>query len=201
MRVRRNPLNVCLTAGVVASLLLSCTNMVLVRPVEPGASLTMSPGAGIVFGRIQIIRNGVDELGEPGGHYREFGWSLTHAGSGARFASSPLTGNGSFVLILPTGQYQVTHIEYDERLGTWEGRLLARFTVHADQATYLGTWEIQMVRFASGGKISGRVVNHREEAREEFNQTYAGNSHPIVIGLLESAQEGYFSMVRPKAEQ
>jgi len=92
----------------------------LVRPIEPGTALTESPGHGLVFGRIAVIRDGEDQFAALPSFPKEFGWVLTKAGSGKRYVVSPLTQNGVFVLELPTGSYEVSKLMYDERAGLWD---------------------------------------------------------------------------------
>ncbi len=201
MRARRNPLNVCLAAGAVAGLLLSCTNTALVRPVEPGTALVEKPGQGLVFGRIAVIRDGEDQLSALPSFPKEFGWVLTHAASGKRYVVSPLTENGIFVLELPGGSYAVTKLMYEERAGLWEGRLTASFSVKPGELVYLGTWQITFMNLGPSSKISGGVVNQLREASDDLTHTYEGKLQPITLGLMESALQGYFSLVRPRAEQ
>lgn len=201
MRARRNPLNVCLAAGVVAGLLLACTNTVLVRPIEPGTAVTEKPGYGLAFGRIAIMRDGEDQLAALPRFPKEFGWVLTQAGTGKRYVVSPLTQDGPFALELPGGFYEVTKLMYEERAGLWEGRLPASFSVKPGELTYLGTWQITFMNLGQSSKISGGVVNQLKEASDDLQQTYLGKLQPVTLGLLESALQGHISLMRPRAEQ
>jgi len=201
MTAYRNLLNACLAAGAVASLLLACTNTTLVRPVEPGTNLVETPGHGLVFGRIAVIRDGEDQLAAPPSSPKEFGWILMQAASGKRYVASPLTENGPFALELPGGSYEVIKLMYEERAGWWEGRLPASFSVKAGELVYLGTWEITFMNLGPGSRISGGVVNQFKEASDDLKQTYTGKLQPITLGLMESALQGYFSLMRPRAEQ
>ena len=201
MRAHHSPLNACLAAGAVAGLLLSCTNTVLVRPIEPGTTVIEKPGNGLVFGGIAIIRDGEDQLTSLPSYPKEFGWVLTHVRSGKRYVVSPLTQNGPFVLDLPAGSYEVTKLTYEERAGIWEGPLLARFTVQPDGMTYIGTWEIQFTNLGSSSLILGRVLNQLDEATDDLKQHYPGKSRHITVSLLDSSKEGRLSLLRPRAEQ
>ena len=197
----RNPLQAGLAAGAVAGLLVACANATLVRPVESGAILAETPGQGLVFGRIAVIRDGEDQLTALPAFPKEFGWVLTQLKSGKRYVVSPLTLYGAFALDLPAGTYEVTKLMYEERAGGWEGHLLARFTVQPGKLIYLGTWQIQFTNLGASSKIEGKVVDQKDEASEDLKQTYTGKLQPLTVGLLESAQEGYLSLVRPRAEQ
>ena len=201
MNAHRKPLKACLAAGAVAGLLLSCTNTVLVRPIEPGTALVEKPGQGLVFGHIAVIRDGEYQMTSLPGFPREFGWVLTQAGSGKRYVVNPLTQDGPFVLELPGGSYEVTKLMYEERAGLWEGRLPASFSVRLGEATYLGTWEITFTNLGSSSRILGGVVNQLIAASDDLKQNYAGTLQPITLGLLESARDGFLSLVRPRAEQ
>ena len=173
----------------------------LVRPIEPGTALTESPGHGLVFGRIAVIRDDEDQFSALPSFPKEFGWVLTQAGSGKRYVVSPLTQNGVFVLELATGSYEVSKLMYDERAGLWEGRLPARFSVQSSGLNYVGTWAIEFTNLGPSSKIVGKVVNQLDEARDDLMQTYRWKQPPVTVSLLESAQEGYLSLVRPRAEQ
>ncbi|HZC68132.1 MAG TPA: hypothetical protein VE201_05890, partial [Nitrospirales bacterium] len=159
------------------------------------------PGYGLVFGRIVVIRDGEDQLAAFPRFYKEFGWVLSQLKTGKKYVVSPLTQDGPFVLALPAGLYEITKLMYEERVGLWEGHLLARFSVQPDGVAYLGTWAIEFTNLGPSSKIVGRVVNQLDEAREDLKQNYAGKLQPITVGLLESAKEGYLSLVRPRAEQ
>jgi hypothetical protein len=159
------------------------------------------PGDGLVFGRIAVIRDGEDQLSAVPSFPKEFGWVLTQARSSKRYVVSPLTQDGLFALDLPAGTYHVTKLMYEERAGLWEGSLLAGFTVQPGTLTYLGTWQIEFLNLGAGAKVSGKVLNQMDEAREDLQQRYAGNQRPITIGLLDSMQECHLSLVRPRAEQ
>ncbi len=173
----------------------------LVLPVQRGSPLMETPGNGLVFGRIAIIRDGEDQLSALPSFPKEFGWVLTQLKSGKRYVVSPLTENGVFALDLPAGSYEVSKLMYEERNGLWEGHLLARFTVQSDKLTYLGTWEIQFTNLGPSSKVLGKVVDQQDEARDDLKQIYTGAPRAITKGLLESAKEGYLSLVRPRAEQ
>lgn len=201
MRARRNPLNACLAVGAVAGLLFACTNTTLIRPIEPGANLVETPGHGLVFGSIAIIRDGEDQLSAISSFPKEFGWVLTQAGTGKRYVVSPLTQNGPFALELPAGSYEVTKLMYEERMGTWEGRLPSSFSVKAGELVYLGTWELTFMNLGPGSRISGGVVNQFKGASDDLKQTYTGKLQPVTLGLLESSLQGYLSLVRPRSEQ
>lgn len=201
MTTSRNLLNACLAVGVVAGLLLACTNTVLVRPIEPGAGLLETPGHGMVFGRIAVIRDGEDQLAALPRFPKEFGWVLTQAGTGKRYVVSPLTQDGPFALELPGGSYEVTKLMYEERVGIWEGRLSAGFSVKAGELVYLGTWEITFMNLGPGSRISGGVVNQLKGASDDLKQTYTGKLQPITLGLMESSLQGYLGLVRPRSEQ
>jgi hypothetical protein len=125
---------------------------------------------------------------------KTFGWWLTHEESHQDYVVWLLTHAGPFVVNLPAGQYRVTRIAYDESAGVWEGSLPATFMVHAGQAAYLGTWEIQFGFLGRAGKIYGRVVDQIEQARDELRHTYTGPPKPIAVSLLESAREGFLSL-------
>jgi hypothetical protein len=126
---------------------------------------------------------------------KEFGWWLTREDSRERVVVHTLTQEGPFVVNLPAGRYRVTGLIYDEGAAVWEGRLPATFTVKAGEATYLGTWEIQFVKVGMAGKVSGKVVDQLNKAQRELRETYTGAPKPISVALLDSAREGYFSIV------
>lgn len=201
MRGRGSPLKACLAAGAVAGLLLSCTNTVLLRPVEPGIAPIETPVYGLVFGRIAVVRDGEDQLSSLPAFPKEFGWVLQQLRTGKRYVVSPLTQNGPFALDLPVGSYEVTKLTYEERAGVWEGHLPARLTVQPDGMTYLGTWEIQFTNLGSSSRILGKVLNQLDEATDDLKQNYPGTSRPITVSLLDSAKEGRLSLTRPRAEQ
>jgi hypothetical protein len=126
---------------------------------------------------------------------KEFGWWLTREGPGDRFVVRTLTHDGPYVVNLPAGRYRVTGLIYDEGAGVWEGELPATFTVNAGEATYLGTWEIQFVKSGMAGKVSAKVVDQLTKASGELRGTYTGTPKLITVTLLDSAREGYFSLV------
>ena len=198
MQRSRRVSNLLAAAGI-AGCVWGCAE--LVRPIEPGTALTESPGHGLVFGRIAVIRDDEDQFSALPSFPKEFGWVLTQAGSGKRYVVSPLTQNGVFVLELATGSYEVSKLMYDERAGLWEGRLPARFSVQSSGLNYVGTWAIEFTNLGPSSKIVGKVVNQLDEARDDLKQTYTWKQLPVTVSLLESAQEGYLSLVRPRAEQ
>jgi len=169
-------------------------------PVQPGSPLVEKPGDGLVFGRIAVIRDGEDQLSALPSFPKEFWWVLTQVRSGKRYVVSPLTQDGLFALDLPAGSYEVTKLMYEERAGLWEGRLPARFIVQPGMLIYLGTWEIQFTNLGPSSRILGRVVNQLGEARDDLTRTYTGKLQPATVSLLVSVPEGYFSLVRPRAD-
>ncbi len=201
MNTRRHPLTACLAAGTLAGLLLSCANTVLIRPIEPGTSLVAPSGHGLVFGRIAVIRDSEDQLAALPAFPKEFGWVLQELKTGRKYVVDSLTQNGPFVLDLQGGSYEVTKLMYEERAGLWEGRLPASFSVKPGQLVYLGTWQITFTNLGPSSKISGGVANQLKEASDDLKQNYEGKLQPITQGLMESALQGYFSLIRPRAEQ
>ncbi|MDO8547993.1 MAG: hypothetical protein Q7R68_11640 [Nitrospirales bacterium] len=177
-----------LAAGVLVS---ACA--VPVMPLSPGTAQVENSTRGLVFGRIQVVRDGYDQMAYSFG--KEFGWWLTREDSGERFVVPALTHEGPFVVNLPAGRYRVTGLIYDEGAAVWEGELPATFTVSAGGATYLGTWEIQFVKVGMAGKVRGRVVDQLSKAQGELRETYTGAPKPISVALLDSARDGYFSIV------
>jgi hypothetical protein len=170
-----------------------------VLPVAPGTNQVENSTRGLAFGRIQVVRDGYDQMAYSFG--KEFGWWLTREETGERFVVRTLTQEGPFVVNLPAGRYRVTGLIYDEGAAVWEGRLPATFTVASGGATYLGTWEIQFVEVGMAGKVSGRVVDQLSKARGELRNTYTGVPKPISVVLLDSAREGYFSIVKLRIGQ
>lgn len=164
-----------------------------VLPLSPGTTQVENSTRGLVFGRVQVMRDGYDQMAYSFG--KEFGWWLTREDSEERVVVRTLTQDGPFVVNLPVGRYRVTGLIYDEGAAVWEGRLPATFTVKAGEATYLGTWEIQFVKTGMAGKVSGRVVDQLGKASGELRETYQGAPKPISVALLESARDGYFSIV------
>lgn len=185
---------IALGAGCVLS---ACAVPVL--PLGPGTSQVENSSRGLVFGRIQVVRDGYDQMAYSFG--KEFGWWLTREESGERFVVHTLTHDGPFVVNLPAGKYRVTGLIYDEGAAVWEGRLLATFTVKAAEATYLGTWDIQFVTTGMAGRVSGKVVDQLDKARGELRSTYTGIPKPVTVALLDSAREGYFSIVELRVGQ
>lgn len=172
-------------------MLSACTVPIL--PLAPGTSQVENSSRGLVFGRIQVVRDGYDQMAYSFG--KEFGWWLTREESGERFVVSTLTHDGPFVINLPAGRYRVTGLIYDEGAAVWEGRLLATFSVKAGEARYLGTWEIQFVETGMAGKVSGKVMDQLDKASGELRGAYTGAPKPVTVALLDSAREGYFSIV------
>lgn len=170
-----------------------------VLPVAPGTTQVENSTRGLAFGRIQVVRDGYDQMAYSFG--KEFGWWLTREDSGERFVVPALTHEGPFVVNLPAGRYRVTGLIYDEGAAVWEGRLPAVFTVKAGEATYLGTWEIQFVKVGMAGKVSGKVVDQLNKARGELSGAYTGTPKPIAVALLDSARDGYFSIVELRIGQ
>jgi hypothetical protein len=171
------------------------------RPVEPGGSLIEKSGVALVFGRISVIRDGQDQMTAMPNILRNFGWTLMRAESGKRYVSEPLTENGIFALYLPGGIYHVTKLVYEDRAGIWEGSLAATFIVKPTGLTYVGTWEITFAGLGQGVPITGRTLNMLEQERDEFVQRYKISAASIAIALMETAREGYLSLLRPRAEQ
>lgn len=194
-----------MTLGVIAltmgGLLSACTKSVLLLPLEPGAAHVEKPGYGLVLGRIAVIRDGEEQLSALPSFPKQFGWKLRQVSTDTQYVVSPLTQNGLFLLALPAGDYEVIKLMYEERAGEWEGRLPARFSVQSDGVAYLGTWTIRFTNLGPSSRIKGEVVNQLDEAREDLKETYTGIQKPIIVSLLESAQEGYLSLLRPRAEQ
>ena len=188
-----------LIAAGIAGCVWGCAELVF--PVRPGSPFMEKPGNGLVFGRIAVIRDGEDQLSALPSFRKEFGWVLIQLKSGRKYVTSPLTQKGMFVLDLPAGSYEVSKLMYEERVGFWEGQLLARFTVQPDKLTYLGTWEIQFMNLGPSSPIGGKVLDEQGQASDDLTQTYTGLSRPIAKGLLESAKEGYLSLLRPRFAQ
>ena len=182
---------VVLVAAWTASALSACAVPVL--PLSSGTAQVENSTRGLAFGRIQVVRDGYDQMAYSFGN--EFGWWLTREDSGERFVVPALTHEGPFVINLPAGRYRVTGLIYDEGAAVWEGELPATFTVNAGGATYLGTWEIQFVKVGMADKVSGRVVDQLSKAQGELRETYTGAPKPISVALLDSARDGYFSIV------
>ena len=185
--------NIVLSLAAVAAGVLVSACAVPVLPVAPGTTQVENSTRGLAFGRIQVVRDGYDQMAYSFG--KEFGWWLTREDSGERFVVPALTQEGPFVVNLPAGRYRVTGLIYDEGAAVWEGELPATFTVNAGGATYLGTWEIQFVKVGMAGKVSGRVVDQLSKAQGELRETYTGAPKPISVALLDSARDGYFSIV------
>ena len=185
--------NIVLSLAAVAAGVLVSACAVPVLPVAPGTTQVENSTRGLAFGRIQVVRDGYDQMAYSFG--KEFGWWLTREDSGERFVVPALTHEGPFVINLPAGRYRVTGLIYDEGAAVWEGELPATFTVSAGGATYLGTWEIQFVKVGMAGKVSGRVVDQLSKAQGELRETYTGAPKPISVALLDSARDGYFSIV------
>ena len=196
---RSGRLSYLLAAASIASSLSGCAEFI--RPVQPGDSVVAKPGDGLIFGRVAIIRDGEDQMPALPRFPKEFGWTLKQLKTGKQYVVSPLTEDGIFVLALPAGSYEVTKLMYEERVGLWEGRLPARFSVQPDGVTYLGTWEIEFTNLGPSSKILGKVANQIAEARDDLQQTYKITQKPITVGLLDSAKEGYLSLLRPRSEQ
>lgn len=191
--------NIVLSLAAVAAGVLVSACAVPVLPVAPGTTQVENSTRGLAFGRIQVVRDGYDQMAYSFG--KEFGWWLTREDSGERVVVRTLTQEGPFVVNLPAGQYRVTGLIYDEGAAVWEGELPATFTVNAGGATYLGTWEIQFVKVGMAGKVSGRVVDQLNKAQGELRETYTGAPKPISVALLDSAREGYFSIVELRIGQ
>ena len=191
--------NIVLSLAAVAAGVLVSACAVPVLPVAPGTTQVENSTRGLAFGRIQVVRDGYDQMAYSFG--KEFGWWLTREDSGERVVVRTLTQEGPFVVNLPAGQYRVTGLIYDEGAAVWEGELPATFTVNAGGATYLGTWEIQFVKVGMAGKVSGRVVDQLSKASGELRETYTGAPKPISVALLDSAREGYFSIVELRIGQ
>jgi hypothetical protein len=49
--------------------------------------------------------------------------------------------------------------------------------------------------------ITGRTLNMLEQDRDEFVQRYKISAGSIAIAIMETAKEGYLSLLRPRAEQ
>jgi hypothetical protein len=168
----------------------ACTIPVL--PLQPGTVQVENSTHGLIFGKIQVFRKGDDQMVTLG---KTFGWWLLHEDSGRHYVVWLLTHDGPFVVNLPGGQYQVTRIVYDESAGVWEGTLGASFMVKAGEATYLGTWHIDMEFRGKAGRIYGRVEDELEQAQKYFFRTYVGAAKPMGIALLHSEPEGFLSLV------
>lgn len=194
--MRANPVLslVLVSAGLFLS---ACAVPVL--PLPPGTAQVENSSRGLVFGRIEVLRDGYDQMAYSFG--KEFGWWLTREESGERFVVRTLTHDGPFVVNLPAGRYRVTGLIYDEGAGVWEGKLPATFSVNAGEATYLGTWEIQFLKTGMAGKVSAKVVDQLTKARGELRGAYTGTPKPITVALLDSAREGYFSLVELRIGQ
>jgi hypothetical protein len=163
-----------------------------VLPLQPGTVQVENSTHGLIFGRIQVFREGRDQMVTLG---KTFGWWLRHENSGRPYVVWLLTHDGPFVVSLPSGQYQVTRIVYDESAGVWEGTLGARFMVKAGEATYLGTWRIDMEFRGRAGRIYGRVVEDLVHAQQHFFLTYVGSAKPMGVALLDSEPEGFLGLV------
>jgi len=173
----------------------------LVRPLQPGEAVVAKPGDGLIFGRIVMLRDKRNVFTELPRFNNEFGWELTQTASGKRYVISPLTQDGPFVLALPPGLYEVTKLMVEDRAGQWEGLLVASFVVKPGTLTYLGTWEIEFTNLGPSSKVRGRVVDQLNEARDDLQQTYGGTPQSITVGTLATAEEGYLSLLQPRAEQ
>jgi len=178
-------------------LISSCARPIL--PLAPATHDIPNSTHGLVFGRIEVIRDGYDQMAYSFG--KEFGWWLTQEGSEKRYVVKTLTRDGPFVLNLPAGHYLITGLIYDEDAGVWEGRVQASFQVTAGTETYLGTWAIQFGFPGSSGKVSARVVNQLDHARPELLTTYTGPAKPLAVQLLNSAPQGYFSLIELRIGQ
>jgi hypothetical protein len=163
-----------------------------VLPLEPGTVQVENSTHGLIFGRIEVFRNGQDQMMTLG---QTFGCWLLHEDSGRHYVVWQLTHDGHFVVNLPGGEYQVTRIVYDESAGVWEGTLGASFMVKPGEATYLGTWHIDMEFHGQAGRIYGRVEKEWEQAQKNFLHTYVGAAKPMGIALLHSEPEGFLSSV------
>jgi len=179
-----------------------CLPSACARPVLPlasGTSAVSNSTHGLVFGRIEVLRDGYDQMAYSFG--KEFGWWLTQEESGKRYVVKTLTRDGPFVLNLPDGQYRVTGLIYDEGAGVWEGKVPASFHVAAGIQTYVGTWEIEFGFPGRAGRVSARVVNELDKARSELLQTYTGQPKPLTVALLDTAPQGYFSLIELRIGQ
>ena len=56
-------------------------------------------------------------------------------------------------------------------------------------------WQIEFVFEGSSGKVSAQVFNDLERMRPDQRISPAGAQIPLQIALLDSAKEGYFSLV------
>ena len=182
-----------------AAILPGCAEFV--RPVDSGGAVVEKSGAGLIVGRIAMIRDGEDRMTSLPSFPRSFGWELLQAETVKKFVVDPLTENGLFVLPLPVGIYHVTNLRYEDRSGLWEGTLAASFSVKPGSLTYLGTWEITFAGLGAGGPITGRTLNTLEQDRDEFQERYAIQTGSLSVALLQSASKGHFALVRPRSAQ
>jgi hypothetical protein len=173
----------------------------LLQPIEPGTTISEGPGIGLAFGRIAIIRDGEDRMATLPSFPRSFGWELLQPDSGRKFVVDPLTEDGVFALLLPVGLYHVTKLRYEDRYGLWEGALQASFVVKAGR-TYIGTWEL-LSRGTGGAALplTARIHDDWHDERQDFEVRYHIDARPVTVGLLQSADRGYLSLVRPRSEQ
>jgi hypothetical protein len=170
-----------------------------VLPLSPGTSTVANSTNGLVFGRIEIIHSGTDQMAYSFG--KEFGWWLTRAGPQERFVVRTLTREGPFVVNLPGGHYSVTGLIYDEGAGVWEGTVPASFHVTPGTETYVGTWQIEFGFQGNAGPVSARVRNDIKQAQHKLAEIYTGQPKPLLISLLDSAPKGYFSLIELRIGQ
>ena len=190
---------VILFVGTLSAVLSACAEFP--RPLSQGSSVSEHFDQSLILGRIAVIRDDEDRMTSSPSFPRSFGWKLIQAETGKKFVVDPLTEKGFFALPLPAGIYHVTKLVYEDRAGIWEGSLAATFIVKPTGLTYVGTWEITFAGLGQGVPITGRTLSMLEQDRDEFVQRYKISAGSIAIALMETAKEGYLSLLRPRAEQ
>jgi hypothetical protein len=119
-------------------------------PLNPEDITLDNPGAGLVFGQIHLVYNGKDL--RTGLRYPvTLAWWMSDDPQGRSFVVSDLPVDGSFILKLPLGRYNITSLGFRDGLREWTVSLPAVFTVEAG-CTYLGTWELRFQAGTFAGK-------------------------------------------------
>jgi len=165
----------------------------VITPMKPGMDSSVKPDEGLVLGRIHVTGSRGEPLasaGEPFHARSHIQWRVKNGALGKDFVIDGLPSDGPFMVKLPTGSYQLTAFSVDTALGIWQASLPANFTVHSQECTYLGTWELRTRAGFFDGSIFRQVLDQPGLAESDLRTFLSdGFFRPPMVTQLGSAME------------
>lgn len=167
----------------IVSVMPGCTSVV--SPVSPQHVTIIDEDDGLLFGHIQLTRDGKDRstgLRWP----TDMKWLIEESTQNKQLLIAHLPIDGPFAVKLPAGSYRITSISFDSTRGVWHTSLPATFEIRPGACTSLGKWKLQMRTRVFAGWITREVFNGQALAQDDPWRILVARGCPVLAAPLES---------------